>query len=439
MSTTYYKNTKYKANIIIYLVLYFKSIKIWEQAHRKKVLGEIDTKISKIYILKHQNQKAIQYLKLANTNYNAVNYKYGYVESSTLLAGLYLQNNEVPKAKSIFEQLIPIAQDIDAKSTLSQIYEKLYLIEKQTRNYQKALSYYEKYNQLEKQLFDIENNKNIVEIQTKYDLLSQQKQIENLRDSTKISKLLIEKNRLKSVQQKNITLVLIISVIIAVLIILLIYFRYRTKKQLSQKLSVALSDREILLKELHHRVKNNLQIVSSLLNLQTGKNKNMSVEEILEISRNRISTMVMIHEKLYKSKNLKSISLKNYISDLSNSLLKSSNNKDENIKIRLDIEDIFLDINKLIPCGLIINELFTNTIQHAFADINNGLIQIIGARENEYYIITIKDNGIGLAKNYQSSDSLGLKLVKGLTKQLDGDFVIENPSKGACFSIKFKN
>jgi len=433
-------NLKVKENNLdTALIYYFKAENIWAKVDRKKEIGKIYTKVGSIYKTKKQYQKAIKYLQQSIINFKSINYQYGIAESSELLGSIFLETGKTTEAKKMFNIVIDLSGKIEAKSILSKAYKNLYFIEKKYKNFEKSLIYYEKYNKLEDELFNIENNKNIVEIQSKYDVLVNQKKIENLRNSTRINRLIIEKNKLKAKQQRNLTLILFVSVILAILLVLVIYYRFIKNKKLSKELYIALNDREVLLKELHHRVKNNLQIISSLLYLQSNNTKNKSVDEILQVSRNRISTMLMIHEKLYKSKNFKSINLREYISDLSNNLLKSSDAKNRNIKINIEIQEIDLDINKLIPCGLIVNELITNSLKHAFKGEIGGNIYIKSTNYKNICTIKIIDDGVGLPDNFDinKTNSLGLRLVTGLAKQIDGTINIDKTTNGSIFFITF--
>ena len=204
------------------------------------------------------------------------------------------------------------------------------------------------------------------------------------------------------------------------------------------KMKESLHEKEILLKEIHHRVKNNLQVVSSLLFLQSQQLKNKELVELLKISQNRVRTMALIHEKLYQSKDLNKIDFGQYISSLILAL-KESFSVDEN-KIMIDVktESILLDIDIAVPCGLIVNELIANSIKHAFKNVERGLITIEAKYENDNYHLIIKDNGIGLSDKIKidESQTLGLRIVYNLVRQLRGEYKIENDN-GTRFIIIF--
>ena len=196
-------------------------------------------------------------------------------------------------------------------------------------------------------------------------------------------------------------------------------------------LQSALVEKDVLIKEIHHRVKNNLAVVSGLLDLQSWKMEDGDAKEALENSKLRIQTMSSIHEKLYQNKNLSSINFKLFAEDLvwkvANSL--KGNNKD--IKVEIDIEERFLSVNEAIPFGLILNEALCNCYEHAFKDLTKGSIRITFKSLNESeYILKVKDNGVGIPENIMSMNhtSLGLTLINSLVTQINGtlEFLKEN-------------
>jgi PAS domain S-box-containing protein len=211
------------------------------------------------------------------------------------------------------------------------------------------------------------------------------------------------------------------------------------RKLAEEKIQDSLKEKEVLLREIHHRVKNNMQIISSLLNLQMGYVKDKNIKDIFSESKNRILSMALVHEKLYQSRDLRTIDFKQYIYDLGTTLLQSYNINF--IKLNLDVEDISLDIDLATPAGLIINELITNSLKYAFPDRIKGEINISFRSIDENMLeLVVSDNGIGIPKDLdiRNSKTLGLHLVTSLAEmQLHGKIVI-NRDKGTEFQIKFK-
>jgi len=205
------------------------------------------------------------------------------------------------------------------------------------------------------------------------------------------------------------------------------------------QLKKSLDEKEMLLKEIHHRVKNNLMIISSLLNLQSRYIKDKASQDIFKESQNRARSMALIHERLYQSTDLKRIDFGYYIRSLTTELFHTYNADPSFIKLKINVEDIFLDINTSIPLGLIINELITNSLKYAFPDGMKGEIFMSLKLVEEMYELIISDNGIGLPDNLDLKhiESLGLLLVTSLTEQIDGEITIKRIN-GTEFKIRFK-
>jgi PAS domain S-box-containing protein len=211
------------------------------------------------------------------------------------------------------------------------------------------------------------------------------------------------------------------------------------RKQLEEQVKKSLQEKNMLLKEIHHRVKNNLMIISSLLNLQSSYIKDKQALDVFTESQNRARSMALIHEKLYKSTDLKRIDFGEYINSLSRELVHTYSSNSCIIKLKTNVEPISLDINTAVPLGLIINELVTNSLTHAFPESKLGEINVDFHSKDNHYEFIIKDNGIGFPEDldFRNTDSLGLQMVTNLTNQIDGEIELNN-SKGTEFKIKFQ-
>jgi PAS domain S-box-containing protein len=213
------------------------------------------------------------------------------------------------------------------------------------------------------------------------------------------------------------------------------------RKTAEDKLKAALNEKELLLKEVYHRVKNNLQIVSSLINLQIRSVKNEEAANLLKQSVDRIKAMSLLHERLYQSKDLANIEFNEYICSLAENLLQGSGISPSKIKLNIAIDQIHLDVDTAIPCGLIINELLTNALHHAFPEgQQGGEISISFIQEEAKFLLIVSDNGIGFPDdfNFNAAKSLGFQLVNSLTNQLLGKISIDH-SEGSKFTIQFSN
>lgn len=211
------------------------------------------------------------------------------------------------------------------------------------------------------------------------------------------------------------------------------------RKWADGQLKASLKEKELLLKEVHHRVKNNLQIMSSLLNLQSGYINDKQTLEMFKESQNRVKSMALIHEKLYESEGLTGIDFAEYIRNLTAYLFRLYEVNAKAISLKIDAEKVFLDVSTAISCGLILTELLSNALKYAFPAGREGEIFIdLRSHSNERIKLSVSDNGIGLPKDldFRNTDSLGLQLVCALTDQLRGTIELER-SAGTAFVITF--
>jgi two-component sensor histidine kinase len=212
------------------------------------------------------------------------------------------------------------------------------------------------------------------------------------------------------------------------------------RKIAEEHIKKSLHEKEVLLKEVHHRVKNNLQIISSILNLQSATITDQNTLDLLKNSQNRIRSMSLIHELLYQTKDFSTINFSEYIVSISTNLFQSYN-QNKNTKLTLELDPLFLDLDIAIPCGLIINELVTNSLKYSF-DINqtNGEVKIQLSQKEDEVLLKIEDNGKGFPNDidFRDTESLGMQLVVSLIDQIDGEIILENTS-GAKYELRFKN
>jgi PAS domain S-box-containing protein len=211
------------------------------------------------------------------------------------------------------------------------------------------------------------------------------------------------------------------------------------RKQAEEEIKKSLREKEVLLREIHHRVKNNMQVISSLLKLQSKYIKDEDDAEMFKESQNRIKSMALVHEKLYQSEGLANIDFKEYIKHLTDMLVRSYGMNTGEITLSIDVEDAAIEIDSAIPCGLIVNELVSNSLKHAFPEVKNGAIKIsLHSIDDNEMELTISDNGVGMPEklDYTNVDSLGLKLVNILTKQIDGSLTMDR-GEGTVFRIRF--
>jgi len=210
-------------------------------------------------------------------------------------------------------------------------------------------------------------------------------------------------------------------------------------KLAEEKVRASLAEKEVLLKEVHHRVKNNLQIISSLLELQSDYIRDEQSRMFFRDSQNRIRSMALVHEKLYQSESLAFVDFREYVEDLANYLFSASVKDSDLIRLTIDVGEVSLSVDEAIPCGFIINELISNSLKHAFPDDRGGEVIITcQMREDDWITLTVSDNGIGLPPDLDigNTETLGLQLVTMLVKQLSGRIDLSG-DQGTLWEIAF--
>ena len=205
------------------------------------------------------------------------------------------------------------------------------------------------------------------------------------------------------------------------------------------RIAASLKEKEVMLREIHHRVKNNMQIISSLLRLQASGLTDPAALDSLQVSQDRIRSMALVHEGLYMSSDLSRIDFAEYARKLTGRLFSANASLNTDVTIHIEIDDIFLDVNRAVPCGLIINELVTNALKHAFPDGRKGDIFIrMATHKQSGFSLTVADNGVGIPEgiDFRRSDSLGMQIVGDLAQQLKGTLKA-NTEGGTQFTIHF--
>ena len=212
--------------------------------------------------------------------------------------------------------------------------------------------------------------------------------------------------------------------------------RKRTEKIIKK----SLKEKEVLLKEIHHRVKNNMQVISSLLRIQSGSIEDEKIQEMFYALHDRIKSMSLLYELLYESKDIARVDLSEYIRGLTTHLMSMYRDRVGVINFKVDVKDVYLDLKRAVPCGLIITELVSNTLKHAFSKAERGEITVeMHPDKGEKYTLVIRDSGKGFPEelDFRETESLGMKLVVDLVKQLKGTIELDR-TKGTIFSIRFR-
>lgn len=298
-------------------------------------------------------------------------------------------------------------------------------------NYQEALYYRDKYVQVYEEVKEKQRDKIVLEMESKYASEKKDAQLK-----------LLELESEKKAQQSRLYSYLALAGLVITGLIGFFWYKNREKNKLltQQKLQLEENVEEInlLLREVHHRVKNNLQVVTSLLNIQQRSITDQKALEAIQESKTRIESMGLIHRSFYENKNLGAINSREYIQNLVQQIFASYKTDQDRIQLDLQVADLYLDMDTLVPLGLIINEMVSNSLKHAFTADGSGRLSIALDKMEDKYRLKIADNGTGLQDMVQVewSPSFGLKMVKAFVKKLNGTLTLL-PTEGTTFQIEF--
>ena len=209
-------------------------------------------------------------------------------------------------------------------------------------------------------------------------------------------------------------------------------------KLLQKQIEESLKEKDVLLKEIHHRVKNNLQIIISLLNLQSGYIKDEATLKAVQDGQNRVRSMALVHEKFYQAEELSEIDFGEYVEKLTQYIYQSYGDKTDRVKMIIESDRVGLDMDTAMPSGLLVNEIVSNAYKYAFPGDSKGEIRIVLKKQNGKVIFKISDNGVGLPGeiNLEAAESLGMQLIQALTAQLDGELEVSREN-GTEFTVSF--
>lgn len=263
------------------------------------------------------------------------------------------------------------------------------------------------------------------------EVLSREKDAETKLRDVLIADNIKQQNSLRS--ERNMSLLLLTAVTAMLVLGGIIFYLYRKQRRKNAIILKQSDDMQVLMKEIHHRVKNNLQVISSLLDLQALSIKHDQAAEAVKEGRNRVQSMALIHQNLYNEGNIKGIRVKNYIDTLAQGLFQSYNIKQRSVQLTTDIDDLNLDVDTVIPIGLILNELITNSLKHAFHNKEKGEISVMLKKEGGDLLLKVKDNGEGFPPDSPGT-SFGMKLIKAFAQKLKARLSIYNDS-GACVEM----
>lgn len=356
------------------------------------------------------------------------------------LGELELEQKNFSRSLVYFQQAEFMAKALKRVELLKNLYGYQYSAHKQLKHFDEALRYLELDKTLNDSLLNQETIRQTNEIDAIYKTAEKEKENQRLKTENEVQKVNAEWSNV----QRNIFIVAAVVTLILLLFILRAYVAKRRTNVLLEKnkelVENSLQEKETLLKEIHHRVKNNLQIISSLLELQLNRINDEQISALLRESKNRIESMAIIHKKLYSHNNFAQVDVAEYVKDLVMSLRSSYLKPGATLDIKFDIDEFALNTETAVPLGLIMTEVMSNAFKYAVRPDHGNLINIsIKKMEQNRFRVQVQDNGPGIHTNAQVSenDSLGLKLVKILSKQLEGESRFEQ-NNGLLFTLTGK-
>ncbi len=387
---------------------YIKAVDMIERSGKAKgLVSKLYNNISQVYNEYWKDyKKALEYLfKAEELNKNAHNlsglsFNYGNIS----LAYTKLKQ---PAASLLYaRKMLETARLLNRPERLRNAYNSMYFSFADAGRFDSALYYYKQADILDDSLNNVAKTNEVVALQTKFETGKKELEIRRLHTDSLV------KNR----QIVFLVSALLLFVLLAVCMVLL-YYRIRKQRQ---QIAGQSKKMEVMMKELHHRVKNNLQIVSSLLSLQTYKVRDEEALLVLKESQQRVQAMSFIHQRLYKTESLTAVNMKEYLTNLAESLVSSYGFNRDDFDLRITVEKEMLDIDKALPIGLIINELMTNALKYAYSNIHRPSLNITLIEEDTKLVCTIKDNGTGIDEQQwkQKKNSFGKQLITALCKQL---------------------
>jgi two-component sensor histidine kinase len=341
--------------------------------------------------------------------------------------GLMTTTGRYREAKRLFDQASQLELNNAQKSLLQQGYYENYKLQ---GSYEDALTHLELWKGLSDSLNNAEIMNRTNELQIKYESEKKQKEINRLAYEKQL-----EESKVKSQMYGLIGLGIVLLILSVQL-----YYIFQQKKKIQDKnriISKALHEKEILLKEIHHRVKNNLQVISSLLSLQSRSTVDDVAVNALEEGQLRVQSMALIHEHLYKGEKITSVGMQKYLKTMCGQVFSAHQINKDKVTLHMDIDDISLDIGTVVPLGLIFNELITNSCKYAFADGRNGIIKVSLKEKDGFLQVVVSDNGVG--KNGPKIISgFGTKLINIFAKKLEAE-ITENNQNGTTITLNVRN
>lgn len=404
---------------------YQRSIEMGERYGFYNNLSDVYISLTELHGKMGQYPEAEETGELAVKYANVIHNDFLLMRSYLAVGNVYLAQNANKEAIATLKKSIKVAtEDFGDEYYLSQAYHSLGRAFANIGQYPQAYNALEKYDTLRNKVFTAEADERIALLQTEFAVAQKENTI-------RLQKIRLSRQKLS----QELSLIIVVLLLLLLGALLFSFLKIRKKRKLLEKQN---KEKEYLLKEIHHRVKNNLEIVSSLLSLQSAHIKDANAYETMLESRNRVYSMSMIHQNLYQGEFLSCIEMKDYLRNLSSHIVDSFG-LSESVKIDLDMVPMQLDVEIAIPMGLIINELITNAMKYSLNDKNEGLIRIsLLQKDQETLSLTISDNGTWKIKGSAKGTGFGTQLIQLLTEQLEANLEYDH-SNGTTVRLELSS
>lgn len=400
-------------------------------------LAKTKTNLGNLHFEKEEYVQAIGQYRIAYRNQHSLGNRTEMIRLMNNLGSSYSMLGNEDEARSYYLRGLDLAREIESKEQQALFFENLAYSEESSGNYREALGWYYKYDSISSLLLNEENVSQVNELQARYDLLKKESDLERMEKEQARQALLINR---KETQLRTTGIIIVFLFIIGV--VSLIGYRQKQKaarllKYQKQILAEREKEKEVLLKELNHRVKNNLQIISSMLSLQSVQLKDQIAQKAIKEGQGRIEAMSLVHQKLYQTNTVTHIDMREYVEKLILSIAFSHGYDESDFQLNQEVQVEFMEADLAIPAGLIINELINNSFKHAFEHTEHPEIAIRIVRSDEKYFIALKDNGPGFDGHAPGEKkSFGYELIQALIKQLKGEYTIKSEN-GFYIDIEF--
>jgi two-component sensor histidine kinase len=396
----------------------------------QQFIGAANRNLGHFYKATNKPQEAIFHYQKALAAYQSISYKQDMASLYSNMGDVYTDLNDLNSSKKMFDSAKLLFKRISGTPLMIDYYNGKQKLDSSLGNWQSAYLHYKNYITVRDSAYSQESYKKIIGAQLQFE----QEKKDAARTAEQERKDLLAKEEIK--RQRNIR-----NVSFAVLLMVAAFsvFAYRQRNKLAREKKRSdqlLADKELLLREIHHRVKNNLEVVSSLLALQSAQIGDTQTKDAMQESQNRVQSIGIVHQKLYQGTNLGAIEMKDYFLNLSESILDSFG-ADKRVTIECAMEKLDVDIDTAVPLGLIVNELLTNTLKYAFPEGQPGKVLIKLQKQNNGVLkLEVSDNGVGKS-GITHGTGFGGQLVSLLTQQLSGTMK-EEVNDGTKIYFEFK-